>query len=212
MEVHPKVPEQVRAAMAGAARAAAAELRHVRRPKDIRRLARDPQVIARLSEPLTPALDRVLAFVVKGTAPMPPRLGAAGITAIAMIGTSAESVLEICAVLGIEVPPAAAAVGGSALAVGVASEVLQFYLLASTIWTDLRAAGCAEPELLRQALIDTYLADHRSLAASVLKRALPGLVPVLGVPFAGRAAWKDIHRARASTARIVKERALRSAP
>lgn len=168
---------------------------------------RDPRVVTRVAEPLTPALDRILAFVARGTAPIPPRIGAAGITAIAMAGASAESILEICAALGIEVPPAAAAVGGSALAVGIATEVLQFYFLASAIWTDLRAAGCAEPELLRRALIETYVADDRSLAVSVVKRVLPGLVPVFGVPLAGRAAWKDLHRARAAAARVAAEHA-----
>jgi hypothetical protein len=178
----------------------------VRRPRDLRRLVRDPKVVSRVAEPLTPALDRVLAFVAKGTAPIPPRLGAGAITAVAMAGASAESILEIAAALGLEVPPAAVTIGGSALAVGIATEVVQFYLLASAIWTDLRAADCAEPELLRRALIETYVADDRSLAVSVVKRVLPGLVPVIGVPLAGRTAWKDLHRARAAAARIVGER------
>ena len=163
-------------------------------------------MISRIADPITPALDRILAFIAKGTAPIPPRLGAAGITAIAMAGTSAESVLEICAALGIEVPPAAAAIGGSVLAVGIATEVLQFYLLASSIWADLQEAGCAQPDLLRRALIETYVGDDRSLAVSVVKRMLPGLVPVIGVPVAGRAAWKDMRRARAAAARIAAER------
>ena len=162
-----------------------------------------------MAEPLGPGLDRILAFIAKGTAPVPPRLGAAGITAIAMAGTSAESVLEICAALGIEVPPAAAAIGGSALGVGIATEVLQFYLLACLVWNDLRAGGCAEPELLRRALVETYVADHRSLAAAVLKRMLPGLVPVFGIPLAGRNAWRDQKRARAAAARIVNDHGFR---
>ena len=122
-----------------------------------------------------------------------------------MAGASAESILEIGAALGIEVPPAAAAIGGSALAVGVAAEVLQFYLLACLVWNDLKAGGCAEPELLRRALIETYVADHRSLAAAVVKRVLPSLVPVIGIPLAGRNAWQDQKRARAAAARIIGE-------
>jgi hypothetical protein len=201
-----RVPEPVRRAASESARAAVAELRHIRRPRDLRRLAKDPNVAARIAEPLAPALDRILGFVAKGTAPVPPRLGAVGITTIAIAGASAESVLEICAALGIEVPPAAAAIGGSALAVGVAAEVLQFYLLACLIWNELKANDCAEPELLRRALTETYVADHRSLAAAVVKRVLPGLVPVLGVPFAGRNAWQDQKRARVAARRIVAER------
>lgn len=208
-----KLPEPVRAAVSEGVAILGRELRSVRRPRDVRRLASDPEFLSRLSQPLAPVLDRVLGVVARGAVPLSPRTGAALVTLTGLAGASVDSAMEVAAALGIEVPPAAAALGGSAVAVAVGAEVAEFYLLASMIWTELRAAGRADPETLRRALLMTYLGGdvrgqvvQRSmerLALQMVKRMLPTMVPVVGIPLAGRSAWRDQRRARVAVGRIL---------
>lgn len=195
-------------------------LRQVRRPRDLRRLLKDPTLVADLSEPLTPALDRLLALVVNGAAPLPPGLATLGGTATAVIGATAESVMEVAAVLGIEVPPVAATVAGSALSIGIAVQLVEFYLTVSMAWTELSKADRADVIALRRVIMATYLgADGPTggdipalgfdrIARALLKRAVPSFIPLAGIPLAGRAAHQAQKRAQAAVAAEIAGRSI----
>lgn len=195
-----EVPDSVRRIVGEEARAVAVEVRSVRRPRDIRRLMRDPDAVGRLLAPIEGTLDDVMGLVAKGTLPVSPRLGAAAGATTAGLAATAGSILEVCALLGLEAPPLAVAVGGSAVALGMAAETLEFYFLCSSMWTQLRDAGGADPALLRRAVLITYLGDRPTgglnrVARMLLERTFARLLPVVGIPLAGRAAWRDHRRA-----------------
>jgi hypothetical protein len=205
-----EIPDSVRRIITEEARALAGEVRSVRRPRDIRRLMRDPEAVGRLLAPIEGTLDEVMRLVAKGTLPLNPRTGAAAGATTAALAATAGSILEVCAVLGLEAPPLAVAVGGSAVALGMAAETLEFYFLCSSVWTQLRDAGRADPALLRRAVLITYLGQPSAgglnrVARMLLERTFARLLPVVGIPMAGRAAWRDHKRAAEAVRQVLRE-------
>ena len=213
-----RLPEPVRAVVRDEATAVGRELRSIRRPRDLRRLLRDPDALTRVSEPLAPGLDRILAVVARGAVPLPASAAGIAVAAAGIAGATVTSALEVGGLLGIEVPPAAAAAAGAAGTVAVAAELVEFYLIASLAWTRLRAAGRADPATLRRVLLEAYLGPERArtgplggratggadlLARALVRRILPRLAPVAGIPVAGWSAWRDLKRAESAVERIL---------
>lgn len=213
-----RLPEPVRRVIREEAQVVTDRFRGVRRPRDLRRLLKDPAFVADLSEPVAPTLDGVLALVVKGTVPITPRAATAGATATAIAAATAESAMEVAAVLGIEVPPVAATIAGSAFGIGIAVQLVEFYLTACMVWRELKRAGITDVTALRRAMLAAYLGDDRTgggdlaqlglnrIAATLVKRAMPGFIPLAGIPLAGVSAHKAQKRAQAAVATEIARR------
>lgn len=211
-----RLPDSVRSVISDEASVVAAEMRSVRRPRDVRRLIRDPDALTRISDPLAPALDRIAVLVAKGAAPVSGRRASLAVAASGMLGAAITSVLEVGTVLGIEVPPAAAASAGAATAVAIGAELVEFYLIASVASAELREAGRHDPALLRRVMFEAYLGEDGSpgglakggfqrVARALVRRTLPRLAPVAGIPVAGWSSRRDLQRARAAVRRIITE-------
>ncbi|MGH9093790.1 MAG: hypothetical protein ACRDXE_01380 [Acidimicrobiales bacterium] len=173
-----KLPGSVRSVIQEESRAVGRELRTVRRPRDLRRFARDPDAVGRIAVPLEPALDRIAALVAKGTVPIHPTVAGGVVAATGAASAGVSSALQLLALLGIEAPPAAVSVAGAAGAVAVASELVEFYLIACVARDELRRADRDDPALLRQVLIETYLGhDPPGPAPSDESPGRPGAGP-----------------------------------
>jgi hypothetical protein len=165
--------------------------------------------VGRIAVPLEPALDRIAAVVAAGTVPIHPTVATGMVAATGAASAGVSSLLGVLAVLGVEAPPAAVSAAGASGAVAVASELVEFYLIACVARDGLARAGLHDPALLRRVLIETYLDGDRSrtgsfgrVAGAVVRRALPRMVPVVGVPLAARSSLRDLRRARAAVARL----------
>lgn len=207
-----QVPEEVRAVVRDEAAVVSRELRAVRSAGQLRRKLEDPDLVARVAEPLSPALDRISGVVARTSIPMGPRSGHALVTASATVGATLSSGLEVLGTLGLEAPPAAASAFAAAGTAGVVTGLLEFYATAATIVTELRAAGRHdEPALVRRALLHAYLGTGggppgtgpgsdgtgRRMAVAVLRRAGSRWIPIAGVPVSVTRANQDLRRARA---------------
>ncbi len=213
-----KLPDGVRTVVRDEAQLVGQELKAVRRPRDVRRILKDPGTLHRMSEPLEPALDRIATVVARGTVPLPPKVATGLVAATGLAGAGVGSALQLFALLGVEAPPVALTAAGASGVVAVAAELVEFYVVACVVRDGLRAAGLDEPALFRQALVDAYLGDDdggaptdaarhswsRRMARAVFRRALPRMAPVIGVPIAARSSVRDLRRARAVVARMTK--------
>ena len=207
-----RLPEPVRRVVREEVQVVNHRLRAVRRPRDLRRLLKDPAFVNDLAAPIAPALDRLLALAVKGTVPVSPRFALTGVTTTAVVGATLESVMEIAAVLGVEVPPLAATIAGSAVGIGIAVQLIEFYLTACTAWSELQDARVTDVAALRRVIVAAYVGDDRRtggdlaqlgfnrLAAALVKRAIPGFIPLAGIPIAGVSAHRAQKRAHAAVA------------
>lgn len=205
-----RLPEPVRRVVRAEVQVVNRRLRAVRRPRDLRRLLNDPVFVNDLASPLAPALDQLLTLAVKGTVPISPRFASTGATTTAVVGATVESIMEVAAVLGVEVPPLAATIAGSAVGVGIAVQLIEFYLTASMAWSELRDGGVADVAVLRRVILAAYVGDDRRaggdlaqlglnrLAAALVKRAVPGFIPLAGIPIAGVSAHRAQKRAHAA--------------
>lgn len=200
-----RVPEPVRQVISEEVRILRERLRSVRGPKELRRLMKDPDFVTDLSDPLAPLLDRILSMVAKGSAPVSPRFAFVGAATVAGASATAESIMEIAALVGIEAPPVALTIAGSAAAIGIGAQLVEFYLTASVISNELHQAGREDVTVLRHALVATYLGDDPSggiglnrIATALVKRALPSFVPLAGIPISVRSAMKSQKRAMAA--------------
>lgn len=212
-----RLPEAVRSVITEESAAVSREMRNVRRPRDLRRMLRDPAALNRVSEPVAPALDRIASLVARSALPVSGRHATAAVAATGMAGATVSSALEVCGLLGIEVPPVAAAAAGAAGAVAIGAELVEFYLIASVVSAELRRAGRDDPALLRRVLMETYLGEDPSpaglarggfsrVARALVRRSLPRMAPVAGIPAAGWSSWRDLRRARAAVGRVLAER------
>ena len=205
-----RLPEPVRRVVRAEVQVVNHRLRAVRRPRDLRRLLKDPAFVNDLAAPIAPALDRLLALAVKGTVPVSPRFALTGATTTAVVGATLESVMEVAAVLGVEVPPLAATIAGSAVGIGIAVQLIEFYLTACMAWSELQDAGVADVAALRRVILAAYVGDDgkaglgqlglNRLAVALVKRAIPGFIPLAGIPIAGVSAHKAQKRAHAAVA------------
>lgn len=213
-----RVPAEVRQVTREAASVVGSELRQIRRPRDVRRVLRDPQFLTRLAQPLTPALDRIAETAAKGTVPMGRQVALAAAGTTGLLGAAAGSALEIASLLEIEVPPVALSTASAAGAIAVVGELIEFYVVASYIRHELEEASAFEPSALRAALVETYLGStdgQRSLltsmtpriAVAIVRRALPRLVPVANIAFAPVSSVRTVLRAKDAVARAVAARA-----
>lgn len=207
-----RLPEPVRRVVHEEMQLVNRRVRAVRRPRDIRRLLKDPAFLNDLATPLAPALDRLLTVVVKGTVPISPRLATTGATTTAIVGATVESIMEVAAVLGVEVPPVAATIAGSTVGIGIAVQLIELYLTASMAWSELQDTGLADVTALRPVILAAYLGDDgrvggdlaqlglNRLAVALVKRAVPGFIPLAGIPIAGVSAHRAQKRAHAAVA------------
>ncbi|MCU4186198.1 hypothetical protein K6U06_17665 [Acidiferrimicrobium sp. IK] len=97
----------------------------------------------------------------------------------------------------------------------VAAELVEFYLIACVASGRLRAAGLSDPATLRRVLLEAYLGPDESiggrvrgggfemLARAMVRRTLPRLAPVAGIPVAGWSSWRDLKRAQAAVDRVL---------
>lgn len=204
--------------MAAETRAVLRELRSVRRPRDVRRLLHDPAALSRVADPLGPGLDRIASLVSQGTLPLTGRPTTVAVTATGAIGAVVSSGLEVLTVLGVAAPPTALASAGGAAAAAVGAELVEFYLIASEAVTLLRAAGIDDPSALRRVMFEAYLGEgggenttaggvervaFQRVARALVRRAVPRLAPVAGIPVAGWSSWRDLSRARAAVHRTI---------
>ena len=205
-----RLPEPVRRVVREEVQVVNRRLRAIRRPRDLRRLLKDPVFVNDLAAPLAPALDRLLTLAVKGTVPIRPRAAMTGATTTAVVGATVESIMEVAAVLGIEVPPLAATIAGSAVGIGIAVQLVEFYLTACMAWSELHDAGVADVAALRRVILVAYVGDDRRaglaqvglnrLAMALVKRAVPGFIPLAGIPISGVSAHRAQKRAHAAVA------------
>lgn len=217
-QVWQQVPEEVRSLIRDEAAVVGRELKGVRTPRQLRRRLADPALTERVAQPLSPVLDRICDLVGKTTVPISPPVGHTLITASAALGATLSSGLEAFGVLGIELPPAAASAFAAAGTIGVATGLIEFYVTAATITTELRAAGRDDPALLRTALLANYLhldglperpagatfgdSLGQRLALAVLRRVAMRWMPIVGIPVSVTVANRDLTRARDHARRL----------
>ncbi|HZU80974.1 MAG TPA: hypothetical protein VE991_13735 [Acidimicrobiales bacterium] len=213
-----QLPDEVRHVARDTASVAGAELRRIRRPRDARRLLRDPEFFNRLTEPLAPALDRLAEAAARGTLPISARAAYAAAGTAGFLGAAAGSVLEIASLLEIEIPPVAISTASAAGAIAVVGELVEFYVVASHVRYELEQGGAFEPSTLRAVLVETYLGRVSSdggllpslwprMAGAIARRMLPRLVPVAGVAWAPVSSVRTVQRARAAVQRTMADRA-----
>lgn len=203
-----QVPEEVRTLIRDETQVVGRELAGVRTPRQLRKRLGDPALSERVAQPLSPVLDRICEVVGKASVPINPTVGHTLISATSAVGSTLSSGMEAIGAIGIEVPPAAASAFAAAGTIGIATGLVEFYVTAATITTELRAAGRYDPRLLRTALLHNYLHLEGSadqdltgglkgrLAVAVLRRVATRWVPLIGIPVSVTQANRDLSRAR----------------
>lgn len=203
-----QVPEEVRTLIVDESQVLGRELAGVRTPRQLRKRLGDPALSERVAQPLSPVLDRICEVVGQASVPIKPAVGHTLVSATSAVGSTLSSGMEAVGAIGIEVPPAAASAFAAAGAIGIAAGLVEFYVTAATITTELRAGGHYDPALLRTGLLHNYL--HLSgppdqdlsdglkgrLALAVLRRVATRWVPLIGIPISVSQANRDLARAR----------------
>jgi hypothetical protein len=207
-----RVPEPVRDLVNTFTKVALPKLAKARRPKDLKKLVRDPQIIEALGRDLIPLIDAAARY----TLPVKSRvLGHVSATISGAAGPLAANAAEASLVAG---PEAAVITAPAALAIQITAAVWEMYVEFSTIVHKLRAAGIDDPESIELAIVRIVVPDANdvtkgmvtraaeALARRMLREAAEGWLPVAG-PFVGAVTSNyDLRRAHLAAESVIRQK------
>jgi len=211
-----RLPQGLREPTVALLRAIAPQLRKVRRPKDLRRLARDPLVLAAVAKDLVPVLEATIDRASTVALPVHQRWSShLSATVSGAAGPAVANAAELAAIFG--GPPTLGVTAPTAFATSAVGVVWESYVELSLIAQKLRRAGIEDPELIRMALLRTYVPDATDFTKAVLVRGAERLairmlgriaaawVPVAGPVFGAVRSNIDVHRAHKAADEIIRE-------
>ena len=211
-----RLPPSVREPTAALLKAVAPQLLKVRRPRDLRRLAKDPVVLAAVAKDLVPVLEAAISKASVVTLPVHHRWSShLSATVSGAAGPVAANAAEIAAVLG--GPPTLGVTAPTAFATTAVAVVWESYVELCVIAQKLRRAGIDDPEVIRIALLRTYVPDATDFTKTVVVRAAERLavrlltrissawLPLAGPVFGAVRSNIDVHRAHKAAEQVIQE-------
>ena len=217
-----RLPSQVREPTAALLKAIGPQLLKVRRPKDLRRLAKDPVVLAAIAKDLVPVLEGAIAKASVVTIPVHQRWSShLSATVSGAAGPVAANAAEIAAIFG--GPPTLGVTAPAAFGTTAVAVVWEAYVELCVVAQKLRRAGIDDPEVIRLALLRTYVPDATDFTKTVLVRGAERLairlltrissawLPLAGPVFGAVRSNIDVHRAHKAAQQVIDEQRAASA-
>jgi len=211
------LPGPVRDTAVAFVRVAGPRLRKVRRPRDLRALARDREGIEVLGRELVPVRERLVETASVAPLPMYRRWSThASATVTGAVGPAVANWAEIVALFG--GPESLAVTAPSAFAIQTASSVWELYVTFSLIVRRLEREGINDVPSIRLALVRTVVPDAHDvtkavlvrggerIAVRLLTRSASAWLPLAGPIFGAVDANVDVHRAHRAAESVVRER------
>jgi hypothetical protein len=212
-----RLPAQLKEPTIALLRAVGPRLLAVRRPKDLRRLAKDPIVLAAIAKDLAPVLEAAITRASVVTIPVHHRVTShLSATVSGAAGPVAANAAELAVLFG--GPPTLGVTAPTAFATSAVAVVWESYVELSVIAQKLRRAGIDDPEQIRLALLRTYVPGATDLTKAVLVRGAERLavrlltrisaawLPVAGPVFGAVRSNIDVHRAHKAAEAVIAER------
>jgi hypothetical protein len=212
-----ELPLPIRETAVAFLRVAGPRLRKVRRPRDLRALAHDAEVVEALGGQLVPVLEELIKTA--STAPLPMRRRwstHASATVTGAVGPALATSAELVALFG--GPESLAVTAPTAFAAQTAASVWELYVTFSLIVRKLRRAGVQDPRLVRLALMRTLVPDAgdvtkavlvrggERIAVRLLSRGTSAWIPLAGPVFGAVDANIDVHRAHRAVESVLRDR------
>ena len=213
------LPEPIRASVKTLVKVAGPKLIKVRKPRDLKKLMKDPTLIKALGRDLEPVINTIIDAAAKAPAPISGRVTThISATVTGAGGAAVANWAELGALFG--GPETLALTAPTAFGIQAAATAWETYVEFSVIVNKLRAAGINDPERLRLAAIRTLVPDATDvtklvvvrggerLAVRLLTRTAAGWVPLAGPIFGVVRANIDLHRAHVAAESVIREAAL----
>ena len=213
-----RLPPSVREPTVALLKAVGPQLVKVRRPRDLRRMAKDPVVLAAIAKDLVPVLEAAIAKASVMTLPVHHRWSShLSATVSGATGPVVANAAEVAAVFG--GPPSLGVTAPTAFATTAAAVVWESYVELCVVAQKLRRAGIDDPEVIRVALLRTYVPDATDFTKTVLVRGAERLairlltrisaawLPLAGPVFGAVRSNIDVHRAHQAAEQVIRERA-----
>jgi hypothetical protein len=192
------------------------KLAKVRRPSDLRRLAKDRALVEALGRDFLPIIDAAVRTASTAALPLESRWSThLSATVTGAAGPVVANAAELAALFG--GPETLVVTAPTALTVQVAATVWETYVEMSLIARKLRSAGVTDIESIELALVRSLVPDAddftkrvlirggERLAMRLLTRSAAEWVPIAGPVFGVIRANIDVHRAHKAADSVLRE-------
>jgi hypothetical protein len=205
------IPPEVRQLVNTFTKVALPRLSKARRPKDLKALARDPELIAALARELTPIIEGAMRYSLPMKGRVSTHLSA---TVTGAVGPAAANLAEGLVVAG---PETLALSAPTALGVQFAAATWETYVEFSTIVQKLREAGITDADSVQLAIVRMVMPDAQGvtktmvvkaterLVERMLARAATGWIPIAGPVLGSVGSNFDMHRAHRAAESVIRE-------
>ncbi|MBA2608478.1 MAG: hypothetical protein H0U92_06045 [Actinobacteria bacterium] len=206
------IPPQVRQLVNTFTKVALPRIAKARRPRDLKALARDPDLISALARELTPLIDGAMRYALPIKGRWPTHLSA---TVAGAVGPAAANLAEGLVLAG---PETLTVTAPTALGVQFAAATWETYLKFSTIVQKLRDAGITDPDAVQLAIVRMVIPDATGITKTMivkaterlvermLARAATGWIPLAGPILGAVGSNFDMHGAHRAADSVIRER------
>lgn len=211
-----RLPKSVRDPTITLVRHLLPKLVEVRRPSDLRKVAKDRALIEALGRDFLPIIDAAIKSAATTALPIQSRWSThLSATVTGAAGPVIANAAELAAIFG--GPGTLIVTAPTALTVQVAATVWETYVEFSLIAQKLRRAGVTDVDLVRLALVRSLVPDANDftkkvlirggerLAVRLLTRSAAQWVPIAGPVFGVVRANIDVHRAHRAADSILRD-------
>lgn len=211
-----RLPKSVRDPTITLVRQLLPKLVKVRRPRDLRKLASDKELVQALGRDFLPIIDAAILTAATSSLPLQSRWSThLSATVTGAAGPMIANAAELAAIFG--GPESLVVTAPTAITVQVAATVWETYVEFSLIAQKLRRAGVTDVDQVRLALVRSLVPDANDftkkvlirggerLAVRLLTRSAAEWVPIAGPVFGVVRANVDVHRAHRAAESIIRD-------